>query len=112
MKKRQLIVVLITLTIETVLTYLISLKLSIRFIELMFPVGLACSFFIFWFSSSGGLITNFINSKISALTLYIQEREELQFHKGPAFYASLLFLFIGLIFFILLVSGIIPPANK
>jgi hypothetical protein len=97
--------------IETVLTYLISIKLSIRFIEIMFLVGVACSFLIFWFSSSGGAIVNWINSKNSALTLYIQEREEFQFRKGPAFYASLLFLFIGFIFFILLVSGIIPPAN-
>jgi hypothetical protein len=109
--KKKLIVALVTLIIETVLTHLISIKLSIRFIEIMFFVGVACSFIIFWFSSSGGTITNIINSQISALTLYIQEREEFRFRKGPAFYASLLFLFIGLIFFVLLVSGIIPPAN-
>jgi hypothetical protein len=112
MKKKQLLVAFITLMIETALTYFISLKLSIRFIEIMFFVGIACTTILVWFSSSGGMMTNMINSINNAITLYKQEREEFTFRRGPAFFASLLFLFVGFIFFILLVSGIIPPVKN
>jgi K+-sensing histidine kinase KdpD len=112
MKKKHLLAAVITLMIETALTFLISFKFSIRFIELMFFVGIACTTIIVWFSSSGGMITNMINSINSAKTQYIQEREEFTFRRGPAFYASFLFLFVGFIFFVLLVSGIIPPVRN
>jgi len=109
--KKSILISISTLVIETVITLLISWKLSIRFIELMFFIGIACSFFIFWFTSKGGAVSQYIDSQNSALTGIVQERDPLRFRIGPAFKVSLLFLLIGLIFFILLVTNIIPPVK-
>lgn len=112
MNKKNLLIAFLTLLIETIVTFTLSHLLSIRFIEFMFLIGLAFTVFIFWFSSSGGTVSNFIDSHNRALTQYIQERESFKIRRGTAFYASILYLFIGLIFFILLVSEIIPPVQQ
>jgi hypothetical protein len=109
---KKLVIFLITLIIEVGLTYLIASKFSVRFIEVMFFSGLAFSVITFWFSSSGGAATRYMDSQVSAETGLIQKRQEFRFNKNPIFNASLLFLIIGLLFFILLVSGIIPPVQN
>jgi hypothetical protein len=106
--KKSLIIFIITIVVETAITYFVSTKLAIRFIEIMFFSGLTFSVISFWFSSSGGTVTRFHESQVSAQTGIIQKRSELIVRKGPIFIASLTFMFIGLIIFILLIKGIIP----
>jgi hypothetical protein len=105
--KKSLIIFLITIVVETALTYYAASEFSIRFIELMFFAGLIFSVISFWFSSSGGMVTRFHEGEISARTGVILKRSELVFRRGPIFTASLMFMLVGLIFFILLVVGII-----
>ncbi|OZT10602.1 hypothetical protein CHN50_21190 [Priestia aryabhattai] len=107
--KKTIIISILTLIIETALTIIISWKLSIRFIELMFFTGLFFSFCLAWFTSNGSNISKFIDAQNSARTGIVQQREEFVFRNGPAFKSSLIFLCIGLTFFILLVTGVIPP---
>ncbi|QED48200.1 hypothetical protein [Cytobacillus dafuensis] len=108
--KKNIIIFLITLIIESGLTFLIASLLSIRFIEIMFFAGAAFSAFTIWFSSSGGAMTKFIDSQTSARTGLITEREDFKLQPNYAVFASILFLIIGLIFFILLLTKVIPPA--
>lgn len=109
--KKTVVIVILTLIIESILTLLVSWKLSIRFIELMFFIGLFCSVCLAWFTSNGSTISRFIDAQNSARTGIVQQREEFRFRKGPAFKASLLFLFVGLIFFILLITNVIAPVK-
>jgi hypothetical protein len=109
--RKSVIIFIITFLIEVGLTYFITEKLSIRFIELMFFSGLVFSVFSFWFSSSGGTYTRFIDSTISGQTGLIPKWQTLKFNNNPIFMASLVFTLIGLIFFVLLVSEVIPPVH-
>lgn len=102
---------LVTFVIEVAITYFIALKFSVRFIEVMFFTGLAFTAISFYFSSSGGTISRFHSSQISGETGIIQESEPFVFRRAPIFTSSAIFLFIGLVLFILLISGIIPPAQ-
>jgi hypothetical protein len=106
--KKHLLVFIITMIVETAITYYAANKFSIRFIEIMFFAGLAFTLITFWFSSSGGLVTRFSESQASAQTGIIQKRSDLIFRKGPIFMASATFMFIGLIFFVLLIARVIP----
>ena len=109
-RNKNLIILLITFVIEAAITYFVASKFSVRFIEVMFFTGAAFSVISFWFSSSGGTATRFIDSQVSAQTGFIQKREPFVFKRGPIFTSSVIFLIIGLVLFILLISGIIPPA--
>ncbi|MED4240766.1 hypothetical protein [Priestia megaterium] len=109
--KKPVFIAVLTLIIESIFTFLISWKLSIRFIEIMFFTGLFCSVCLAWFTSNGSTISRFIDAQNSARTGIVQEREEFRFRNGPAFKASLLYLFVGLIFFILLITDIIAPVK-
>ena len=109
--KKTVFIVVLTLIIESIFTFLISWKLSIRFIEIMFFTGLFCSVCLAWFTSNGSTISRFIDAQNSARTGIVQEREEFRFRNGPAFKASLLYLFVGLIFFILLITDVIAPVK-
>ncbi|AGK54417.1 hypothetical protein B1NLA3E_13345 [Bacillus sp. 1NLA3E] len=106
--KKPLIIYVISLIVETAITYFVAEKLSIRFIEIMFIGGVTFSVIVFWFSSSGGNFTKYSESEASAMTGIIQKRSELVFRKGPVFLASLTFMLMGLIIFILLIAGVIP----
>ncbi|OCA90386.1 hypothetical protein A8F94_00365 [Bacillus sp. FJAT-27225] len=105
------IIVLLTLAVETAITYFAATKFSVRFIELMFFAGLLFSVVTFYFSSSGGKISELHSSQISGQTGLIQKKEPFVFKKGPIFIGSALFLLVGLILFILLISGVILPAG-
>lgn len=78
----------------------------------MFFTGIAFTAISFYFSSSGGTIARLHSSQISAQTGIIQKSERFVFKRGPIFTSSAIFLFIGLILFILLISGIIPPVQN
>jgi hypothetical protein len=108
--KKSFVIFIIVFLIEAGLTYFIAEKFSIRFIEIMFFSGLIISVASFWFSSSGGTFTRFIDGSISGQTGLTQKWQRFKFTNNPIFMASLIFTLIGLIFFILLVSNVIPPA--
>jgi hypothetical protein len=112
LKKSSLLIFFITLIIESGLTYLVSTKFSIRFIEIMFFAGLLFTVISFLFSSSGGIATRFTDAETSGETGLldtVKNRGHLKVRMNPVLFASMLFLFVGLMFFILLVSGIISP---
>ncbi|KRE00631.1 hypothetical protein ASE46_28995 [Bacillus sp. Root239] len=109
--KKTVFIALLTLIVESIFTFLISWKLSIRFIEIMFFTGLFCSVCLAWFTSNGSTISRFIDAQNSARTGIVQEREEFRFRNGPAFKTSLLYLLVGLIFFILLITDVIAPVK-
>lgn len=110
MQLKNLLIILLTLTVEVVITYFVASAFSVRFIEVMFFTGMAFAAGTFYFSSSGGKISEFHSSQLSGQTGIIQKREPFVFRRGPIFTASAIFFAIGLLFFILLLSGVIPPA--
>lgn len=112
MKKTQLFFV-ITLLIEGGLTYACSSFLSIRFIELMFFSGLLFSVLTFWFSSSG---SNSAPSHYNTHSMRLMsganvEHNPFRLRWTAYFLASLSFTGVGLIFFILLLTDVIPPVS-
>ncbi|CEG27105.1 hypothetical protein [Bacillus sp. B-jedd] len=111
MKIKTIIIFLLTLVVEAVITYFAAVKFSVRFIELMFFAGLLFATVSFLFSSSGGRVSEFHSSQISGQTGLILKKEPLVFKKGPIFTASALFLLVGLVLFILLFTGVIPPKS-
>lgn len=110
MKSKTIVIFLLALVVETLVTYAVAGMFSVRFIEVMFFIGLAFTVASFYFSSSGGTISDYGNISASARTGLIQKRQEFVFKRGPVFNASLLFMVVGLLFFILLLTGTIPPA--
>ncbi|HWK24854.1 MAG TPA: hypothetical protein VNS08_17710 [Ureibacillus sp.] len=112
MRKKYFTVMSVAFILELLLTYLVASFFSVRTIEIMFFVGLALTVLIFFFTSSGGVISNMTSSEVSARTGIIQKSEPFIFKRGPIFTASLLLLIVGLVFFILLVYGIIPPVEN
>ena len=110
MSKKSLSIMSIAFLIELLVAYLVGFFFSLRMIEVMFFVGLAFTVIIFFFTSSGGIISNMTTSEVSARTGIIQKSEPFIFRRGPIFTASVLLLLIGLVLFILLVYGVIPPA--
>ena len=112
MKKTQLIFV-ITLLIEGGLTYACSSFLSIRFIELMFFSGLLFSVLTFWFSSSG---SNSAHSHYKTHSMRLMsganiEHNPFRLRWTAYLLASLSFTGVGLMFFILLLTDVIPPVS-
>ncbi|MGE7092600.1 hypothetical protein ACQKII_14370 [Lysinibacillus sp. NPDC048646] len=110
MRKKNLFIMMVAFMIEVMITYFIASFFSVRFIEVMFFTGLAFAGGIFYFSSSGGAMSRFYNSQVSAQTGIIQKSERFIFKTGPIFTASVIFFLIGLVFFMLLIGGIIPPS--
>ncbi|PWW28471.1 hypothetical protein DFO73_106287 [Cytobacillus oceanisediminis] len=108
--KRNLIIMLITLLAESVITLFISRALSIRFIEIMFFAGVVFTALSVWFSGSGGTVTRFIDITTSARTGLLTKREEFHFRPNYVVLGSAIFLLIGLVLFILLLTNVIPPA--
>lgn len=111
MKRKFLVTLTVAFIIELITTYLIASFFSVRMIEVMFFTGIAFTVIILFFTSSGGIISNMASSEASARTGIMQKREPFIFKRGPIFFASLLLLVVGLLFFILLTLGIIPPAT-
>ncbi|MGY4795699.1 hypothetical protein MHB40_11740 [Lysinibacillus sp. FSL K6-0057] len=109
MQRKHIIIIIIAWIVEISLTYWIATMFSVRFIEVMFFTGVAFTLGTFYFSSSGGAMSRLFASQVSAQTGIIHERERFKVTLGPVFIASLVFFLIGLVFFILLVTGIIPP---
>jgi len=109
MPRKHILIIIIAWIVEISLTYWVAKMFSVRFIEVMFFTGVAFTLGTLYFSSSGGAMSRFYTSQVSAQTGIIHERERFKVKLGPVFIASLLFFLIGLVFFILLVTGIIPP---
>ncbi|OEH94217.1 hypothetical protein BFG57_09200 [Bacillus solimangrovi] len=112
MRTKDLIILLVTFVVEVVLTFVVASKFSVRFIELMFFTGIAFAAISFYFSSSGGIVSDFSSSQANAQTGIIQKRETFVFRRGPVFTSSIIFFSIGFVFFILLISGIISPVQN
>ncbi|PYF08926.1 hypothetical protein [Ureibacillus chungkukjangi] len=110
MRKRYFLIMTAAFIIELFITYLVALLFSVRIIEVMFFTGVVLSVIILFFTSSGGIISNMSSAEISARTGIMQKNEPFIFKRGPIFMASILLLIIGLVLFILLIQGVIPPA--
>lgn len=109
MNRKHYMMMVIAFIVEFALTYWIASVFSVRFIEVMFFTGAAFTLGTLYFTSSGGAMSRFFAAQSGAVTGIIQERDRFQFKAGPVFIASLIFVLIGLVFFILLVTGIISP---
>ncbi|MFP7446287.1 MAG: hypothetical protein ACQEUD_13460 [Bacillota bacterium] len=107
---RYTIVFIAALAAEALAAWGVAAYFSVRFIEVLFFIGAAFAAVTFIFSTSGGSPQRHINSMVGAQTGIIQKDEPFFFRKGPVFFASLVLAVIGLIFFVLLIAGIIPPA--
>ncbi|WP_102275028.1 hypothetical protein [Cytobacillus massiliigabonensis] len=108
--KKNMVKFTFTLIIEIGLTIILARLFSVRFIELMFFTGIAFSTITIWFSSSGGAMTRHIDSQTSAMTGIMMKREEFILRLNYVVLASVTFLVIGLIFFVLLITNMIPQA--
>ena len=109
--KKNIIIMIVAFIVEVIITYFIASFFSVRFIEVMFFTGIVFAGGTFYFSSSGGAVSRAFASRVSAQTGIIQKREKFTYQLGPIFITSVIFFLIGLVFFILLVWGIIPPSE-
>ncbi|WP_235863155.1 hypothetical protein [Ureibacillus sinduriensis] len=66
MKRKFLATMMIAFTIELLTTYLVASFFSVRMIEVMFFTGIAFTVIIYFFTSSGGIISNMASSEVSA----------------------------------------------
>lgn len=104
------LIFLITFAIETSLTYFLSSQFSVRFIEVMFFTGIVFLLTSIYFSGGFSYIKEQQDARTRAETGFTQGIEPPSvFRRGPFFTASLTFFLIGLLFFILLLTEIIPP---
>lgn len=110
MNKKNSLLFFLTLCIEAVITFIVAITFSVRFIEIMGILGAVFSGLLFLLTSGGGPFSDFFTARNAGITGIIQERENFVFKRGPAFFASLVFFGIGLLFFILLVNRVNPPA--
>ncbi|SOC41540.1 hypothetical protein [Ureibacillus acetophenoni] len=110
MSKKNSLLFFLTLIIEGVITFLVASAFSVRFIEVMGILGAVICALIYLLTSGGGSVSDFFTARNAAITGIIQKRESFVFKRGPVFFASLVYFGVGLIFFILLVSSVIPPA--
>ncbi|MER1999991.1 MAG: hypothetical protein ABS882_09450 [Lysinibacillus sp.] len=111
MNQKNALLFFLTLCIEAVITYFVAQKFSVRFIEVMGIIGAICSVLLVFFTSGGGAFSNFFTGRNAGMTGIVQKREDFVFKRGPVFFASIVFFGIGLIFFILLVTLVIPPVQ-
>ncbi|TQR32910.1 hypothetical protein C7Y47_12385 [Lysinibacillus sphaericus] len=111
MSKKNLIIMIVAFIVEVLITYFIASFFSVRMIEVMFFTGIVFAGGTFYFSSSGGVISRLFASQVSGQTGILLKRERFTYKLGPIFTASIIFFLIGLVFFILLVWGIIPPSQ-
>ncbi|MGE7953029.1 hypothetical protein [Lysinibacillus xylanilyticus] len=111
MSRKNITIMIVTFILGVIITYFIASFFSVRFIEVMFFTGMAFAGGTFYFSSSGGAMSRLFASQVSGRTGIIQKRERFTYTIGPVFTASFIFFLIGLLFFILLVWGIIPPSE-
>lgn len=108
MRRKNLIIMIVVFIVEVLMTYFIASFFSVRLIEVMFFTGIVFAGGTFYFSSSGGAISRLFASQQTGIIL---KRERFTYNLGPIFTASIIFFLIGLVFFILLVWGIIPPSQ-
>ena len=108
---KKMVCFFLTLCIEAVITYFVAHAFSVRFIEVMGIIGAICSGLLLFLTSGGGSFSNFFTGRNAGMTGINQKREAFVFKKGPVFFASVVFFGIGLIFFILLVTQVIPPVQ-
>lgn len=111
MKTKNLMIMLITLIVEVIITYFIASFFSVRLIEVMFFTGIFFAGGIYYFSSGGGAMSRLFNAQVSGQTGLIQQSERFTVKVGPVFWASVVFFLVGLVFFILLIMGVIPPQD-
>lgn len=111
MRKKNIIIMIVTFIVEAIITYFVASFFSVRFIEIMFFIGFVIAGGIFYFLSSGGPMARFNEVAVTAQTGIVQKSEQYIAKKGPIFFASVLFCLIGLLFFLLLIGGIIPPSE-
>lgn len=109
MARKNIIIMIVAFIVEVIITYFIASFFSVRFIEVMFFTGIAFAGGTFYFSSSGGAMSRLFASQVSGQTGIIQKRERFTYKLGPIFTASIIFFLIGIVSFLLLVWGIIPP---
>lgn len=109
MSRKNIIIMIVAFIVEIIITYFIASFFSVRFIEVMFFAGIVFAGGTFYFSSSGGAMSRLFASQASGQTGIVQKREQFTYQIGPIFITSLIFFLIGLVFFLLLVWGIIPP---
>lgn len=107
---KRAIIFISTLIVEFAVTYAFSQLFSIRFIEIMFFSGVMFTLIVIFFTSSGGAARNYYNTQTTTATGIILKWEQFKLHPSFALIASIIFTVIGLVFFILLISGHIPPA--
>jgi len=56
-------------------------------------------------------MSRLFNAQVSGQTGLIQQSERFTVKVGPVFWASVVFFLVGLVFFILLIMGVIPPQD-
>lgn len=83
--------------IIAIITYIISSKFQMKFIDLFFTMGLIASVLIYFFSSSGGLISKHTNRQIQGQTGLKVKQDENKFHSSFFFYGSVLYTVVSLI---------------
>ncbi|MFD1738074.1 hypothetical protein ACFSCX_16180 [Bacillus salitolerans] len=98
-RTRFLIFTLIVIFIEVGISYVITKIFPLRMIDAMFFVGVACSAFFGYFSSSGGMMANARDAEYATSWLGIKSKYKMNY---KSFSIGVNFLVLGSIIFLLL----------
>jgi hypothetical protein len=82
----------LTLVVIGVLNFGVTLVSDISFIDSSFFVGLICVFIIFYFSSSGGFSSRYVDFQIQGQTGIKVISSDKKFSPSFAFFASIVYL--------------------
>lgn len=93
---------IIVIVIEFGISYLVANKFNIRLIDSIFSVGLLLSLFSLFFSSSGGLFSNYSDVKIASSYIGLKNNYKIKrtfeaFNINCFNLGSILFFLIGLV---------------
>lgn len=100
--KRFILFSAIVVIIQLIITYFISIKVDIRFLDLMFYLGVGFMVITLFFSSSGGFISNLSDTQVMSSVEgmfggFKHKREFGSVNLNPLVVGSITFFLLGII---------------
>ncbi|VEI07845.1 hypothetical protein [Kurthia zopfii] len=102
---KRKIIYIITLLVQAIITFGVSIYFDVRFIEVMFFVGLFFIVIGLFFLSGDNTLTNYNNAQLQARTGISLAYEKTIYTVGPFLISSIVYSVVGLGCFLLIVYG-------
>lgn len=105
--KKTLMYIVLTILIEVGLSVGISYYFNTALIPVMFFIGLFFIGIVIFFTSSGGILSNFNSATAQAQTGILLPHEEMKYKGSPALWGAGIYFLISILLFILYLNGLL-----